>query len=61
MSTFRPFGTVENFNRRIPDRQSHSGRKRSRGEALKDRIRESVPDSHHRSTVRRCQELEISR
>ena len=61
VSKFRPFGTVENFNRKIPDRQSHSGRKRSRGEVLKDRIRESVADSRHRSTVRRCQELEISR
>ena len=61
MSKFRPFGTIENFNRKIPDRQSHSGRKRSRGEVLKDRIRESVADSRHRSTVRRSQELEISR
>ena len=61
VSKFRPFGTVENFNRKIPDRQSHSGRKRSRGEVLKDRIREFVADSRHRSIVRRCQELEISR
>ena len=61
VSKFRPFGTVENFNRKIPDRQSHSGRKRSRGEVLKDRIRESVADSRHRSTVRRCQELETLR
>ena len=61
VSKFRPFGTVENFNRKIPDRQTHSGRKRSRGEILKDQIRESVADSPHRSTVRRCQELDISR
>ena len=61
VSKFRSFGTVENFNRKIPDRQSHSGRKRIRGDVLKDLIRESVADSLHRSTVRRCQELEISR
>ena len=61
VSKFRPFGTVENFNRKIPDRQSHSGRKRIQGEVLKDRIRESVADSLHRFTVRRCQELQITR
>ena len=61
VSKFRPFGNVENFNRKMPDRQSHSGQKRIRGEVLKDQIRESVADSPHRSTVRRCQELEISR
>ena len=61
VSKFRSFGTVENLKRKIPDRQSHSGRKRIRGDVLKDRIRESVADSLHRSTVRRCQELEISR
>ena len=32
VSKFKPFGTVENFNRKIPDRHSHSGRKRIRGE-----------------------------
>ena len=47
VSKFRPFGTVENFNRKIPDRKSHSGRKRSRGEVLIDRIRESVADSRY--------------
>ena len=60
VSKFRSFGTVENFNRKIPDRQSHSDRKRILGEVLKDRIRESATDSPHQSTVRRCQELEIS-
>ena len=61
VSKFRPFGTVENFKRKIPDRQSRSGRKRIRGEVLKDQIRESVADSPQCFTVRRCQELEISR
>ena len=36
VSKFRSFGTVENLNRKIPDRQSHSGRKIVRGEVLKD-------------------------
>ena len=61
LTKFRPFGTVENFNRKIPDCQSHSGLKRIRGEVLKDRVLESVADSPHRFTVRRCQELEITR
>ena len=61
VSKFRPFGTVENFNRKIPDCQTHSGRKKIRGEALKDRGRESVTDSPHRYIRKRCQELEISR
>ena len=63
VSKFRSFGTVENFNRtrKIPDSQNHSGRKRIRGEVLKDWIRESVPGSLHRFTVRRCQELEFTR
>ena len=60
VSKFRPFGTVENFNRKIPDRQRHSGRERIRGGALKDRVRESVADWTHRFTLRRYQELEIS-
>ena len=57
---FRLFGTVENLNRKIPDRQNYFGSKKIRGEVLKDRIRKSVADSPHRSIVRRCHELEIS-
>ena len=61
MKKFSEFGTVKNLNSKSGDRESHSGRKRKRDEALIDRVRDDVEDSPKRSSRKRCQALGISR
>ena len=61
VAKFRKEGTVRNLNSKIPGRNSHSGRKRKRDEVFIERLRESVQESPHKSTRRRCQEKASSR
>ena len=58
---FDDYGTVENLNKKCETRESHSGRKRIRNEALIERVRKAVADSPKRSTRKRCQSLDIHR
>ena len=59
---FRSHGTVNNLNRKDPDRQSHSGRpKSSRSPHNVAAVRESVVRSPSKSVRRRSQELGIAR
>ena len=58
---FRTYGTVENLCKKSTTRDSHSGRKRIRDEAIIERVRQDVESSPKRSTRKRCQSLDLSR
>lgn len=61
VKNFNKFGTVQNLNKQAEDRESHSGRKRLRNEALITRVQDDVECSPKRSSRQRCQALGITR
>ena len=61
VAKFRSCGTVVDLKQKTPGRETHSGRKRKRDEEFIERVRESIEDSPHRTTRKRCQELGVTR